>query len=252
MTKEHKSLLIVFILFAVWTALLGIGGYLFITCPENEALGGIVLGLAGTLVGIVIPFHLKRTGILQFRFLPAQNERENAFIVTCGFLLFFLGIFPFGILGTHTLMKVLAHPPAMVPAVITFLFLLFSAISYALLFWGGLLHSLKKTVGIPLAMLITSALFSLYHLAEFAFVSITPGFLLLMFIGALMLTGLTVYLDCVVPTMIVHQLLQFLDFVSMKDNPFTDPAGLMSNAIMLAFFLGIYALVRRFSPRTKY
>ncbi|GAK56823.1 hypothetical protein U27_03787 [Candidatus Vecturithrix granuli] len=243
MKKPIKNTVIVFAHFLVWTVLLGVGGYLFTAYPDNEALGGIALGLNGTVVGIILPLHFKRTKIIAFRWLPAQAEIRKTILISVGFLLFFLLIFPFGFVGNRTTMKVFVNPPAFVPVVITFLFLLFSAISYAFIFWGGLLFMFQKAVGKYLAILLTSALFSLYHLAEFAFISITPGFLLLMFVCALMLTSLTLVLDCVLPTLIIHQILQSLDFLTMAHNPFSDPAGLIANAMLLAISLGIYLLI---------
>lgn len=245
MNREHRNLAAMLVNYLVFTLLTGLGGYLFVTFPQKEALGGMVLGLSGVIAGILMPFHLWRKMGIGFRLLPEKQKRRYALVSTCIFIVVLVGLYPSGILGNRAILKLLAHPPDLMKSLITFAFLCFSAMIYALLFWGGLLHTIRNAYGTLAAVLITSVLFSLYHVAEFAFTPPTLNFLLAMFIGSLMCTAFTIYTKSVLPTLIAQQFGQFVHFAAMEDNPFSEPAGLFANMFLLVLVFGFYVMFQR-------
>jgi membrane protease YdiL (CAAX protease family) len=209
----------------------------------------MVLGLAGVVFGLIFPLHLWRT-MRHFNLLPEKSERRKVIVGTILFAGFLVGIYPSGILGNHAIVNVFTHPPDVMPALITFLFLLYSATVYALIFWGGMLHALQKTYGTVAAILVTSLLFSLYHIAEFAFMPLSLKSLFMMFIGGLMCAGFTIFSKSVLPTLIAQQFGQFVHFIAQEENPFGDPGGLLANTMLLVVCLTIYGIATR--KRTRH
>jgi membrane protease YdiL (CAAX protease family) len=243
MRKNHnnqKNILFVLINYLLLVGFLGLGGYLYVRYPENEILGGMVLGSTGVILGIIVPYHLKRTQVVEFQFLPSKGEIGRIILYTA----IFTAILVLAA-GRKEFMMILKNPPKLLPAVFTFLFLLLSAITYALLFWGGILHVFRKAYGSIAAVLITGALFSLYHIAEFAFTPLTWQFLLLMFIGGVLCSSFTLLIKSVLPTMIAQQIGQFLYFVSLEDNPFSEPDGVIATGMLLLICSGVYMVIFR-------
>ena len=244
--RNRRDVVIVLIVYVLLCALLALGNYLFVRFPENEALGGIVLGLTSVVLGIIVPFHLLRTGVIAFEFLPSRQSRRKAVVATILFAAFYLLVFPSGVLWQRTTMAFIAEPPPLAAMAGTFLSLLFATAAYGFIFWGGMLYTLRNHWGNVVAVLVTSVLFTLYHFSQFAVSAPTPASLLLIIVSALMLASFTLYVGSVLPTLIVHQLVHFLGFVTLSDNPFADDLDrfVMSLVTLLVFF-GIYeGLVR--------
>jgi hypothetical protein len=240
MRNNHKSILIILVNYLLLVGFLGLGGYLYVNYPENEALGGMMLGATGVILGILVPYHLKRTNVVAFTFLPVKAETGRIVLYT----LIFTAILVLTAVRKE-FMTIIRNPPELLPAVFTFLFLLLSATTYALLFWGGILHVCKTAYGPIAAILITGALFSLYHLAEFAFTPPTWQFLLLMFLGGVLCSGFTLFIKSVLPTMIAQQIGQFIYFVSLEENPFSGPDGVIATGMLLLICSGVYMLIFR-------
>lgn len=240
MSKDTKNIITVLINYLLLVGFLGLGGYLYVTYPENEALGGMTLGLTGVILGLILPYHLKRTHVVEFQFLPSKGEIRRIILYT----VIFTAILVLAA-GRKEFITIIKNPPELLPAVFTFLFLLLSATTYALLFWGGILHVFKKVYGSIAAVLITGVLFSLYHLAEFAFTPLTWQFLSLMFLGGVLCSTFTLLIKSVLPTMIAQQFGQFIYFISLEDNPFSEPGGVIATGMLLLICSGVYMVIFR-------
>ncbi len=244
--KNRKSVVAMLIVYVLFVAFLALGNYLFARFPENEALGGIVLGLTSLVLGIIVPFHLRRMDVVSFRFLPQAGTARKTAAITTIFTLFYLLIFPAGILLQRTTFAFFANPPSAMAAVSTFLSLLWATAAYGFIFWGGLLHSLKEAYSPLIAVLATSFLFCIYHLSQFSIAFPTPGFLLMTFVSGLVLAAFTLRVKCVLPTLIVHQLGHFFYFATLRENPFAEDFDrFVASAVMLLFLYGIYEGVYR-------
>jgi membrane protease YdiL (CAAX protease family) len=238
------------VLYMLFVALLALGNYLFGRFPENPALGGIILGVTSIVLGIIVPFHLRRVGIVSFRFLPQAGDGRKTALDTVLFTLFYLLIFPAGILLQRTTFAFFANPPSAMAAISTFLSLLWATAAYGYIFWGGLLHSLKEAYGPLIAVIVTSLLFSVYHLSQFAMTFPTPGFLLMTFVSGLMLAAFTLQVKCVLPTLIVHQMGHFFYFATLQENPFAEDFDrFVASVVMLLFLYGTYEGVFRLLRR---
>jgi membrane protease YdiL (CAAX protease family) len=194
---------------------------------------------------MIIPYHLWNVMEVRFDLLPSERNPWKILVSTSLFTALLVCIYPSGILGNKATLKILEHPPALVPAIVTFAFLLFSATIYALMFWGGMLHTIRRTSGTAVAIVVTSVLFSLYHVAEFAFTPLTWDFLRMMFISGLLCTTFTIVSKSVLPTLIAQQFGQYTYFISLEENPFAGPDGLISMLLLLIICLGIYAVLSR-------
>jgi membrane protease YdiL (CAAX protease family) len=232
-------------------AFLALGSYLFVRFPENEALGGIVVGLTSLVLGIIVPFHLLRTGVVSFRFLPLAERMGKTVLGTALFAAFYLLLFPSGVLWQGTTIMFFANPPSAMAALSTFLSMLWATATYGFIFGGGMLHGLKRAYGSVVAVLVTSLLFALYHFSQFAFCAPTPAFLLLIVVSALMLASFTLYVGSVLPTLIVHQFAHFFYFATLQDNPFAEDLDrFIASVVMLLLLLGIYAGLLKLIGRT--
>ncbi len=245
MNENKNSVVLYLINYIFLVVFLALGGFLFLKYPANQAIDGIVLSLAGIIFGIIMPYHLKKIKAAEYRFFPAKKDALKAIIGAIIFTAILVFIYPSGILGDKAIITVFNYPPALLPALLTFLFLLFSATSYALLFWGGMLSAFKKAYGNIIAVLVTSFLFSLYHVAEFAVTSITFDFLLLMFISAIMCTVFTLLMRSVLPTLIAQQFGQFVYFISLENNPLSGPAGVIMSYVLLLICFGVYKMLAK-------
>jgi len=245
MNDGKRSILVLLIHFAVWVAFLALGDWLFLLFPENEAPGGMVLGFTGVILGIIVPIHLRRTGVVSYSFLPGKNKFGKTAIFTVLFTAALLCINP------GSAIRVITQVPAFAPALFTFLFLLLSATAYALIFWGGILHVFKREYGPIAAVLVTGFLFSVYHLSEFAFTPLTAGFLIKMFVGGVLCAGFTVFTGSVFPTLVAQQIGQFMYFVSLDDNPFKGPDGVIIIGILFVVCYAVYSFVYKRSIRTR-
>jgi hypothetical protein len=90
-TKSQKSLVSIAAVYAILVCLLSISSYLY---ARNEAVGGIMLGLTGTVVGILLPYHLHRTGVVSFRFIPETAKSRRVIVVSLAFAAFYLLVLP--------------------------------------------------------------------------------------------------------------------------------------------------------------
>ncbi|MCP4544474.1 MAG: hypothetical protein GY832_45770 [Chloroflexi bacterium] len=210
---------------------------------SNCRLTGITLGLTGIIVGIILPYHLRRTGVISFPFIPEKSGIRRTVVTGLGFAAFYLLVFPSGFLGSKTTFRFFASPPPLVEGGATFVFLLLSAIAYALIFWGGLLPAITKVSNKPVAVIITSALFSIYHISQFPFCPMTFSFFAEMFVCAVLLNAFTAWAGCVLPALVVAQVEQFFYFAARQNNPFSEPAQAFSGMVLLFFVLGIYTFV---------
>ena len=113
-----------------------------------------------------------------------------------------------------------------------------------------MLHALKDAYGNVVAVLLTSFLFCVYHFSQFFIAAPTFESLLMTFVGGLMLASFTVLSECVLPTLIVHQLVHFFYFATLEDNPFADDFDRsIVTLIMLVFLWGIYEALFRLIRR---
>jgi membrane protease YdiL (CAAX protease family) len=249
--RNLRSVTVVLVLYLLWSALLAVGNYLLVACPDNEALGGIILGITSLVLGIIAPFHLLRTGVVSFRFLPSAERTGKVAVGTALFAAFYLLLFPSGVLWQGTTIAFFADPPSAMAALSTFLSMLWATAAYGFIFWGGLLHALKEAYGSVVAVLATSFLFCIYHFSQFPFAPPTVEFLLMVFVGGLMLASFTLWAKCVWPTLIVHQLGHFFYFATLQDNPFAEDLDRsVASLIMLLFLFGIYEGLFRLIKRT--
>jgi len=242
MAKTYIPFKLIFGIYIVWVGLLGLGSYLFL---GSEALGGIVLGLTGIILGIILPYHLWRAGIVSFRFIPEKAKSRRVAGLSLLFMAFYLIVYPAGFLGSRATMRFFESPPSFEAGLATFVFLLISAIAYTLIFWGGLLFSITRISNRMVAVIATSLLFSIYHFSQFPFIPLTIHFFLEMFVCALILTSFTLLVDCVLPALIVAQIEQFFYFAARQDNPFSEPSQSFSGIILVLILLGVYALIFR-------
>ncbi|MBN1123037.1 MAG: CPBP family intramembrane metalloprotease [Anaerolineae bacterium] len=250
--NNRKSVVVMLIIYVLFVAFLALGNYLFGRFPENEALGGIVLGLSSIVLGIIVPFHFRRVGAVSFRFLPQAGNARNTILGTVLFTLFYLLIFPAGILLQRTTFAFFANPPSAMAAISTFLSLLWATAAYGFIFWGGLLHTLKDASSPLIAVITTSLLFSVYHLSQFEMALPTPGFLLMTFVSGLILAAFTLRVKCVLPTLIVHQLGHFFYFATLQENPFAEDFDrFVASVVMLLFLYGIYEGVFRLVRKSR-
>ena len=87
MDKEQKNLTLALGNYVLFTALTGLGGYLFVRYPQNEALGGMSLGLTSVLLGIYITVIRKQTSSLPMYLnsilSPQRHKAQRPF---CAFL----------------------------------------------------------------------------------------------------------------------------------------------------------------------
>ena len=70
MSKDIKNIIIVFINYLLLVGFLGLGGYLYVNYPENEVLGGMVLGSTGVILGIIFNSPSLATFSLSLRVNP--------------------------------------------------------------------------------------------------------------------------------------------------------------------------------------
>jgi membrane protease YdiL (CAAX protease family) len=104
-----------------------------------------------------------------------------------------------------------------------------------------MLHTLKEACGSVVAVLATSFLFCIYHFSMFSITPPTAEFLLVVFVGGLMLATFTIWSKCVLPTLIIHQVVQFFYFATLQDNPFAEDIDrFVASLIMLPILFGIY------------
>jgi membrane protease YdiL (CAAX protease family) len=237
MIKEYRGVTLVLANLLFLVVLLSIGGYLLVYRPEYEVLGGIILSLTQAIVGIILPYHLKRTNIIGYRFFPRKDEVLKSLILTVVFTLSLLAA------GYSSISKLITSPPQLLPAIYTFLFLGLTATMYGLIFWGGLLHAFKDRYGPIVGILLTGLLFSAYHFSEFAFTPITFGFLFPMFISGCVCSLFTVISGSVLPALIAQQFGQFVYFLTLEDNPYAEPMGLVFSLIFLVVCFAVYSLV---------
>jgi len=115
--KKVAVVMFVYVLFCAFRAM---GSYLFAKFPENEAPGGIVLGLTSLVLGIIVPFHLWRTRVVEFRFLDLKKHTGKVIAGTILFGFFFLFIFPMGIFWQRVTTAFFANPPSATEALSTF------------------------------------------------------------------------------------------------------------------------------------
>lgn len=248
--RNRRDVAIVLVVYVLLCAFLALGNYLFVRFPENEALGGMTLGLTSLVLGIIVPFHLVRTGVVVFEFLPSTQSLRKAVVATILFAAFYLLLFPSGVLWQRTTMAFIAEPPPLAAAAGTFLSLLFATTVYGFIFWGGMLYTLRRRWGSVVAVLVTSVLFTLYHFSQFAFCAPTAAFLLMIGVSALMLASFTLYVGSVLPTLIVHQLVHFLHFATLQDNPFADDLDrFVVSAVTLLVLFGVYEALLRLIRR---
>jgi len=253
MIKKDKAILLSLINLIILILFLSIGGYIIVSIKEYEIIGGIILGLTGIIIGIIIPYHLRRIKYFTYSFLPKKDNIIKITLLTICYIIIFLFIYPFilslinikGVLGIEAYYKLLKNLPDLKSIIITFLFLLLSAFIYSLLFWGNILHSLKEKYGSVMSILITGLLFSIYHLSEFAFTPISMEFLLLMFISGCLCGVFTIYSGCILPTLIVQQFGQFFYFISLDNNPFSGEMGVIFNLLLFIICFTVYKLVWR-------
>jgi membrane protease YdiL (CAAX protease family) len=169
---------------------------------------------------------------------------------TLVFGLFFLLLFPAGVLWQRTTMAFLADPPPLMEALSTFQAMLWATAAYGFVFWGGMLHATKGAFGNVVAVLVTSVLFCIYHYAMFAVTPPTSDFLVKTLVGGLILATFTLWAGSVLPTLIVHQLGQFFHFAALQENPFAEDLDrLIPSLIMLVILFGIYEGVVRLLKR---
>jgi membrane protease YdiL (CAAX protease family) len=250
--RNRKNVVIVLIVYGLLCAFLALGSYLFARFPENEAPGGIVLGLTSLILGIIAPFHLLRTGVISFRFMPLAGRMGKVIVGLVLFAAFYLLLFPSGILWQGTTIAFFVNPPSAMTALSTFLSMLWATATYGFIFWGGLLHALKNAGGSVVAVLVTSFLFGMYHFSQFSIAPPTVEFLLMVFVGGLMLASFTLWARCVLPTLIVHQLGHFFYFATLQDNPFAEDLDRsVASLIMLLFLFGIYEGLFRLIKRAS-
>lgn len=242
MSKSYQSLISIFGVYIAWVCMLALGSYLFV---RNEPLGGIVLGLTGILIGIVLPYHLWRVGVISYRFFPEKTKVWRIGGLSLLFFIFYLVVYPSSFLGSQTTERFFQSPPSLEVGLATFVFLLASAIAYTLVFWGGLLFAITQVSNKFVAVIVTSLLFSFYHISQFPFAPMTFEFFLEMFVGAVILTSFTLFVDCVVPTLIVAQIEQFFYFSTRQDNPFSEPGQAFMEIFLILVFLGGYWLFSR-------
>ena len=112
MSHHQKSILILLVNYLLWVGFLALGGYLLMNYPDNEALGGMVLGSAGVILGIIIPYHLKRTHVVAFKFLPSQGETGRIILYTVIFTVILVLT-----AGRKEFMTIIRNPPGLLPAV---------------------------------------------------------------------------------------------------------------------------------------
>lgn len=247
-----RNVAIVMLVYVLLCAFLALGSYLFAALPENEAPGGIVLGLTSLVLGIIVPFHLRRAGVVDFRFLPLTKRAGKVIVGTVLFGLFFLLLFPAGILWQGTTTAFFANPPPVIEALSTFQAMLWATAAYGFVFWGGMLHALKNAFGSVVAVLVTSVLFCVYHYATFALAPPTAEFLLKTLVGGVILAAYTLWARSVFPTLIVHQLAQFFHFATLEDNPFAEDLDrFIPSLIMLLILFGIYEGLMRLLRRRR-
>ena len=244
MNDGGKSILVLLTHYIVWVGFLALGDWLFLLFPGNEAPGGMVLGLTGVVLGIIVPLHLRRTGVASYSFLPEKKKAVTTIIATFLFTAALL------LLNPGSVYRVMQDFPALLPALFTFVFLLLSAVTYSLIFWGGILHAVRREYGPVAAVLVTGILFSAYHLSEFAFTPLTAVFLLKMFAGGAACAAFTLYTGSVFPTLVAQQIGQFVYFISLEDNPFEGPGGLIVIAILFVVCYTVYSFIYRRSIRT--
>ncbi len=242
MTGPRRSLAAIFTVYLSWVGLLTLGSRVFV---DSEVFGGLILGLSGILLGIVLPYHLWRTGIVSFRFLPPRPVIRRVAGLSLIFASCYLVVYPAGFLGSRTTMDFFESPPTLWEGLATFIFLLISATAYTLIFWGGLLFAIKRSGNKPAAVIATSLLFSVYHVSQFPFIPMTWQFFAEMFICALLLTTFTLLADCVLPALIVAQVEQFFYFAARTDNPFSDPRQAFTGVFLVLILVGGYELLSR-------
>ena len=142
-------------------------------------------------------------------------------------------------------MRFFESPPSIEAGLATFAFLMSSAFSYALLFWGGLRSATARVSGRPAAVLVTGLLFSVYHLSQFPFVPLTRRFFAEMFVCAALRAAFTRAVGCVLPALIVAQIEQFFYFAARDDNPFAEPIQALSVVVLVLLLLGGYTWAYR-------
>jgi membrane protease YdiL (CAAX protease family) len=235
--QEHRSATLMLANWLLLVVLLSIGGALLVYLPEYEMLGGIILSLTQAIVGIILPYHLKKTNVVRYRFFSQKDEALKSLTLTVVFALLLLAA------GYGSVLKLITNPPQLLPAIYTFLFLLLTATMYGLIFWGGLLHAFKDRYGPIVGIVLTGLLFSAYHLSEFAFTPITFEFLFPMFISGCVCSLFTVISGSVLPALIAQQFGQFVYFVALEDNPYAEPMGLVFSLLFLVICFAVYRLV---------
>ncbi len=247
-----KKVAVVMLVYVLLCAFLALGSYLFTQFPENEAPGGIVLGLTSLVLGIIVPFHLWRTRVVEFRFLDLTKHNGKVIAGTLLFGLFFLLLFPMGILWQRATTAFFANPPSAVEALSTFQAMLWATAVYGFIFWGAMLHTLKEAMGSLVAVLVTSILFCVYHFSMFGVTPTTSEHLLKTLVGGLMLATFTLWVRSVIPTLIIHQLGQFFHFATLESNPFAEDLDrLIPNLVMLLVLFGIYEGLSRLQRRRR-
>jgi membrane protease YdiL (CAAX protease family) len=235
--EERKGTPLILVDLLLLVALLSIGGCLLVYRPEYELLGGIILSLTQVIVGIILPYHLKRINAVRYRFFPQREQVLSSVVLAVVFTLLLLAA------GYRSVFKLMASPPPLLPAIYTFVFLLLTASMYGLIFWGGLLHTFKARFGPIVAIVLTGLLFSAYHLSEFAFTPLTFGFLFSMFISGCVCSAFTVVSGSVLPALVAQQLGHFVYFLTLEENPYAEPVGLVFSLLFLAICFALYSLI---------
>jgi hypothetical protein len=109
--EERKGTPLILVDLLLLVALLSIGGCLLVYRPEYELLGGIILSLTQVIVGIILPYHLKRINAVRYRFFPQREQVLSSVVLAVVFTLLLLAA------GYRSVFKLMASPPPLLPAI---------------------------------------------------------------------------------------------------------------------------------------
>lgn len=189
MSEKRRQLVIVLCIYLLWVALATAGNVLFAIGERNGtpkltgAVGGILMILDSLIVQIIVPLWLARRWGLEYAFWPrGKNWLMGAVLVALYTFMFIGGSFPQ--LSSIPTDEFIAHYVSSMNPHVT----------YYLLFAVLMLPVFRKNFGMKMSLVLTAALFALYHLSQFFIFPVGMGFLVLIQLFATFLGFLLLYL----------------------------------------------------------
>jgi len=203
--KKQRQLLITLMVYIAYVGIILLANiFMQMSLTQNketfEMLSGISFGFIGIPVfSLLIPFWLSKKWNLDFSFWP---KNKNLFIV-----LSVLTIFTF-LVNFESIKALINSGLSLEVFIIHFIGILLFHTTYYPLFVLLIFPILRKNIGTRMSIIVTSLLFSLYHLAQFHFYPAGLTLSVQLFLFCYFMASILLYLwsESLILVALVHQI----------------------------------------------